>query len=142
MLFSKKISGEGHVITDEQIKWLKEELKKTDKDCIVFVHAGLADQDLTGNPWFEGRPEFCLIKNRDEIRNILENSGKVKAVFNSHLHWDKKHTHNSIPYFTLQSLVENEDDKGVPSQAYSIINIEGKKISVEIKGNYPKKFTH
>lgn len=142
VLLSKKISGEGHVITDGQVKWLKEELEETDKDCVVFVHTGLADQDLTGNPWFEGRPDSCLILNRNEIRNILESSGKVKAVFNSHLHWDKMHTHNSIPYFTLQSLVENEDDKGIPSQAYHIVNIENEKISVEIRGNYPKKFIH
>jgi manganese-dependent ADP-ribose/CDP-alcohol diphosphatase len=144
VLFSRKIQikGKGFEITDEQIEWLKEELKNADKDCVVFAHAGLADQDLTGNPWFEGRPDSCLILNRNEIRSILENSGRVKAVFNSHLHWDKMHTHNSIPYFTLQSLVENEDDKGLPSQAYSIVEIKDKKVSVEIKGNYPKKFTH
>ena len=142
VLFSKQIKGKGFTITDEQIKWLKKELNNARKDCIVFAHAGLADQDLAGNPWFEGRPDSCLVLNRDEVRNIFENSGKVRAVFNSHLHWDKMHTHNSIPYFTLQSLVENEDDKGLPSQAYSIVNIEDKKISVEVKGNYPKKFIH
>lgn len=144
VLFSRKIQikGAGFTITDDQIEWLKKELNSTKKDCIIFMHASLADQDLTGNPWFEGRPDSCLILNRNKVRSILENSGKVKAVFNSHLHWDKKHLHNSIPYFTIQSLVENENDKGFPSQAYSIINISDNKISVEVKGNYPKKFIH
>lgn len=144
VLFSRKIQikGKGFIITDEQIRWLKEELKNIDKDCFIFMHAGLAEQDLSGNPWFEGRPDSCLIMNREEMREILEKSGKVKAVFNSHLHWDKMHIHNSIPYFTIQSLVENEDDKGLPSQAYSIVDVEDGKISVEIRGNYPKNFIH
>ncbi|HLM83727.1 MAG TPA: metallophosphoesterase [Candidatus Bathyarchaeia archaeon] len=144
VVFSRKIQikGEGFTITDEQIEWLKEELAKTKKDCVIFMHASLAEQDLTGNPWFEGRPESCLILNRNEVRSIFENSGKVKAVFNSHLHWDKMHLHNSIPYFTLQSLVENEDDKGIPSQSYHVVNIDGKKVTVEVRGNYPKTFIH
>jgi alkaline phosphatase len=108
---------------------------------LVFVHHGLSDQDLTGNPWFEGKPEDSLIANRKEIREILERSGKVLAVFNSHLHWDKQDNHNNIPYFTIQSLVENEGDKGIASEAYAIVNIDDDKIGVEIKGNYSKKFS-
>lgn len=143
VLFSKRFDDKIRFhIPDEQKTWLQKDLEETRKQCLVFVHYGLADQDLTGNPWFEGKPEKCLIMNRKEIRSILSKSKKVIAVFDSHLHWNRMHVHNSIPYFTIQSLVENEDDKGVPSQAYSIVYIEDKKISVEIKGNYPKKFSH
>jgi hypothetical protein len=48
--------------------------------------------------------------------------------------------HNSIPYFTFQSLVENEDNKGVASEAYAIIDIVKDKVDVEIRGKYPKTF--
>jgi 3',5'-cyclic-AMP phosphodiesterase len=141
VLFSKRIKKGNTIIEDEQKKWLEGDLKDSKKQCIVFVHHGLADQDLTGNPWFEGRPEDSLIANRKEIREILEQSNKVLAVFNSHLHWDKKNTHNNIPYFTIQSLVENEGDKGVASEAYAIVDIVNDKIDVEIKGKYSKKFS-
>lgn len=140
VLFSKDIREESILIADEQKKWLENDLNKTDKKCIVFVHHGLADQNLKGNPWFEGKPWLCLVVNRKEIRNILEQSNKALAVFNGHLHWDKKDIHNSIPYFTVQSLVENEDNKGVASESYAIIDIVKDKVDVEIRGKYPKTF--
>ncbi|HRY82279.1 MAG TPA: metallophosphoesterase [Candidatus Moranbacteria bacterium] len=140
VLFSKRSKDNTHFyISDEQKDWLRNDLDKTDKKCIVFVHYGLADQDLKGNPWFEGRPDRCLILNRKEIRDILFKSGKVISVFNSHLHWDKKDIHDNIPYFTIQSLVENENNKGLASEAYAIVNIKNNKVGVEIKGNYAKK---
>lgn len=142
VLFSKVVERGNISILDEQIEWLKNDLEQTDKKCVVFVHHGLSEQDLKGNPWFEDSPEHCLVKNRKEIRNILEKSDKVLAVFNSHLHWDKMDLHNSIPYFTLQSLVENEDDRGLPSQAFHVVDLDKNKISVKVRGNYPKSFTY
>ena len=142
-LFSKAAADKSHhFVSDEQILWLNKDLENTNKKCILFVHIGMADQDLTGNPWFEGRPEKCLISNRKEIRNILSSSNKIIAVFNSHLHWDRMDIHNNIPYFTIQSLVENENDKGVPSETHAIVNIDSNKIDIKIKGNYPKSFSH
>lgn len=141
-MFSKVSKDKTIWIPDGQIKWLIQDLCKTDKKSVVFVHHGLADQDLTGNPWFEGRPENCLIANRKEIRNIFSESKKVIAVFNSHLHWDKQDIHDNILYFTIQSLTENEDDKGIASETHAVINIEDNKVNVEIKGNYSKKFLH
>jgi len=142
ILFSRVSEDETIWVTDEQKDWLQKDLDSTNKKCVVFVHHGLADQDLTGNPWFEGKPVHCLIANREEIRNIFSTSNKVIAVFNSHLHWDKQDIHEDIPYFTIQSLVENEDDKGLASKTHAVVNIVNDKVDVEIKGNYPKKFLH
>ena len=142
VLYSKRSGEKGALIPHDQLKWLEKDLSKMDKKCIIFVHYGLADQDLKGNPWFDGRPEACLIKNRIDVRNVIKQSDKVIAVFNGHLHWDKKHVHDSIPYFTIQSIIENEDDKNLPSGAYAIVNIGSKKILVDVRGNYPKKFEH
>lgn len=142
-LFSKRSEDKTSFhIPDKQKNWLQKDLDKTDKKCVVFVHYSLADQDLTGNPWFEGRPNKCLIANRKEVRNILSTSNKVIAVFNSHLHWDKQNVHENIPYFTIQSLVENEDDKGIASETHAVVNIVNDKVDVEIKGNYSKNFSH
>ncbi|MDA3802643.1 MAG: metallophosphoesterase [Patescibacteria group bacterium] len=137
-LYSEEVKDKSIRIKEEQLDFLKNDLDKTDKKTITFVHHGLADQDLTGNPWFEGKPQRCLIANREEVRSILENSGKVISSFNSHLHWDRKHVHNNIPYYTIQSLIENEDDKGIASEAHAVVNVEEDKVDVKIKGNYPK----
>lgn len=142
VLFSRVSKDRGIWIPDEQKTWLQKDINKADKKCVVFVHHGLADQDLTGNPWFEGKPEKCLIANRKEIRNIFSASNKIIGVFNSHLHWDKQDIHDDIPYFTIQSLTENEDDKGIASETHAVVNIDNAKIKVEIKGNYSKKFLH
>jgi len=140
VLFSKKISDTEITIDENQVDWLKQDLSNTSCKCVIFVHHSLADQDLTGNPWFEGRAYKCLIANRKEVREILAESKKVIAVFNSHLHWDKRHFHDDIPYFTIQSLTENEDDKGVASEAHAIVDINDGQVQVEIKGNYSKKY--
>jgi len=142
VLFSKTSEDKTIRIPNGQIEWLRQDLDSTDKKCVIFIHHGLADQDLTGNPWFEGKPEFCLVANRKEIRKILSESKKVIAVFNSHLHWDKQDFHDGIPYFTIQSLVENEGDKGLASEAHAMVNIIGDKVDVEVKGNYAKSFSH
>lgn len=142
VLFSRVSENRTIWIPEEQKEWLKQDLNKTDKKSVVFVHHGLADQDLTGNPWFEGRPENCLIANRKEIRNIFSKSNKVIASFNSHLHWDKQDIHDNIPYFTIQSLTENEDNKGIASETHAVVNIEDNKVNVDIKGNYSKTFLH
>ncbi len=142
VLFSRVSENRTILIPDKQKEWLKQDLNKTDKKSVVFVHHGLADQDLTGNPWFEGRPENCLIANRSEIRNIFSASNKVIASFNGHLHWDKQDIHDNIPYFTIQSLTENEDNKGIASETHAVVNIEDNKVNVDIKGNYSKKFLY
>ena len=141
-MFSKILKNKNIWISDKQKSWLQKDLNKTNKKCVIFTYCGLADQDLTGNPWFEGKPEKCLIMNRKKIRNIFSASNKVIAVFNSHLHWDKQDIHDNIPYFTIQSLTENEDDKGIASETHAVVNIEDNKVNVEIKGNYSKKFFH
>lgn len=126
------------IIMDETQKiWLKNNLRKTKKKTLVFVHHPLADQSLKGNFWFEGRENKGLVSNRKGIRKILEdqsNSGKVIAVFNGHVHWNNLLVHNKIPYFTIQSLVENFNNKGIPAGAYAVCELNSRKIKCEVFG--------
>lgn len=122
------------LVFDDQKNWLKKDLDNTNKKTVVFVHHALADQDLTGNFWFENNPKRSLVKNREEIRQILENSKKVVAVFNGHLHWNKMDVHNDIPYFNIQSLVENFKNEDIPSNSYAIIELTPEIIDVDIQG--------
>lgn len=139
VLFSEETKDTESFISNKQMDWLKTDLSKTNKQSIVFVHHCLSNQNLTGNPWFKGMPKKCLVSNRDEVREIISSSNKVIAVFNGHLHWNKKNTHRDIPYFTINSLSDNANEKKIASEAYAVVNIENDTINVDVKGNYPKK---
>ena len=124
----------------EQLKWLKSDLLKTDKQTVVFGHHGLADDDMKGNFWFEDQPEQAVLGNNGEVRKILEDSGKVKAVFTAHQHWNRMFVHNGIPYFTVTSLVENFNNDGVASEAHTIVDLTDRKIVVNVQGKDPANY--
>lgn len=130
----------GAVIPPEQLSWLEKELAASEKEVIIFSHQSLADQDLSGNMWFEGWPEGALVRNRDEVKDLFENSGNVIAVFNGHLHWNHVDVEGSIPYFTIQSLVENSDGK--PSGAYAVVELDEDSITVTVLGNDHATMSH
>jgi Icc protein len=130
----------GIVVPDDQLTWLEEDLKSTNLPTIIFIHHSLADQDLTGNPWFEGRPDDCLISNRKEVRKIITDSAKVIAVVNGHLHWNKVNMHDGIPYITVQSAIENFTDNGMPANSWGQIQVSDDKFQLEVFGNDPFRF--
>lgn len=100
-------------------EWLEADLQATDKKTIVFVHQRLDYE--TGSTG---------IKNAPEVREILEQSGKVLAVFQGHEHGGAYKSINGIHYCTLQAVVESS---GLENNAYSLVHIriDG---SIEIKG--------
>jgi hypothetical protein len=130
------------IIPSEQLAWLLDELQAANGPVIVFVHHSLADQDLEGNPWFEGRPEGALIENRQEVRSMLAASGKVAAVINGHVHWNRIDQHDGIPYLTIQSAIENFRDDGTPAHCWGEISLMEDSLQVEVFGNDPMKFEH
>lgn len=123
-----------------QMDWLSYDLSKTKKPTVIFIHYPLPDDDLVGNFWFHGETKHALIGNRSEVRKLLEDAGNVKAVISAHQHWNRMHVHNDIPYFTVTSLVENFNNDGVASEAYTIVNIDAGGISVDVRGNDPAEF--
>jgi predicted phosphodiesterase len=83
-------------IDSVQLEWLKKDLKKTDKHCIVFAHQS-----------FEN-PTAC--RNREEVRQIFEEANKearfnkVIAAFSGHDHTDYVKQINGIYYIQLNSM--------------------------------------
>jgi 3',5'-cyclic AMP phosphodiesterase CpdA len=124
----------------EQIDWLVNDLLKTKYPVVVFIHYPLTDDDMNGNFWFENAPDEALLGNRKQIRKILEDSGKVKAVISAHQHWNRMFVYNYIPYFTVTSLVENFNNDGLPSDAHTIVDLNNNRIKVEVRGNDPAKY--
>ncbi|OGL36401.1 hypothetical protein A3E49_03890 [Candidatus Saccharibacteria bacterium RIFCSPHIGHO2_12_FULL_49_19] len=130
------------VLPKEQVQWLKQDLKSTKKPTVVFEHYGLADDDMVGNFWFSKQPDKAHLSNKLDVRKVLEDSEKVKAVFTAHQHWNRMFVHNGIPYFTVTSLVENFNNDGVASEAHTIVNLTKRRITVDVKGNDPVRYLY
>ena len=98
-------------IPHEQLNWLQEDLAETNKLTLVFVHQ-LLDPEQT----IEHQ-----VKNAAKVRKILENSGRVLAVFQGHQHEGGYHLINNIHYYTLQAVV---DHSGTENNSYAILEVK------------------
>lgn len=130
------------VIPAEQLSWLSRDLRASILPTLIFIHHSLADQDLSGNPWFDGHVDDCLVSNRAEVRQVLAESGKVVAVINGHLHWNQVEVHDGIPYITVQSAIENFADRGVPAQSWGEIRVVDGSFGLEVFGNDPFSYEY
>ena len=79
---------------------------------------------------------------RPRVRRIIEESKKVIAVFNGHVHWNHFDLCNGIPYITVQSLIENLDDDapGRPAAAHAVCRLSERRLVIEIEGNDPARY--
>jgi 3',5'-cyclic AMP phosphodiesterase CpdA len=137
VLHTQEIKDEGVHIDAEQLRWLADDLAAAPGPVVVVMHHPAADQDLRDSRWFHAAPHLALIEERAALRAILRESGKVRAVFNGHVHRNHLGLHDGIPYVTVQSLIENLDDDapGLPSASYALAHIDEGKITVRVLGN-------
>jgi alkaline phosphatase len=97
-------------IPEDQLTWLKIDLRKTKLPTIVFVHQLLDDvNDL----------DFC-IKNASTVREALSGSKKVLAVFQGHRHEERYNKIENIHYNTLPGMV---DYSGPGNNSFSTIEV-------------------
>lgn len=129
------------MVSSEQLSWLEQELSSSDADTVVLSHACLADQDLSGNVWFSCWEEGALVGNRVEVREALR-LGNVRAAFCGHVHWNRMDVHEGIPYFSLQSLVENAAGDDVPAGAYALVELDADGVSVRVRGIEPAEYSY
>jgi Icc protein len=124
-------------IPHAQLEWLAHDLERTALPVIVLMHHSASEQDLGDSFWFHGVPHLALVKERAELRAILEKSGKVRVVFNGHVHRNHLDVIRGIPYVTIQSLIENldEDAPGRPAAAHALATITESRIVVRVHGN-------
>ena len=94
-------------IPPEERKWLAADLKKTGKPTIVFAHQRL---DVGGN---------YGVRSAAKVREILEGSGRVLAVFQGHNHVNDHKVIGSVHYVTLAALIEGALSKG--NNAWSVL---------------------
>ncbi len=110
-------------IPSTELKWLQEDLKANEKPVIVLAHQRL---DVSNNHG---------VKNNREVRNLLESSGNVIAVFQGHSHQNDLNIIGGIHYCTLVAMVEGT---GPSHNGFSILNID-KQGSVQLTGFQKQK---
>jgi predicted phosphodiesterase len=93
-------------VPTQELTWLVQDLAAASRPVIVFTHQLL---DGTGSVY---------IKNASQVRQILEASGKVLAVFQGHHHAGSYSNIAGIHYYTLKALVEGA---GAESNSYAIV---------------------
>ncbi len=142
VLYSRTPELKNAHIPEEELTWLSDELKKSQKPVLVFIHHPLVERPLEDTFWFKGIPEYAFIHHSETLRTLLEGSGKVAAVFNGHMHSNDFHVVNNIPYFTIQSFIEDAKDNGVAAEAFATVTIDQSRITTRIEGVYPVTYTH
>jgi 3',5'-cyclic-AMP phosphodiesterase len=142
VLHTIESTDSGIHLPHEQLGWLEADLTATALPAIVFMHHSASEQDFDDSRWFRGRPDSALVKERRELRRILAASGKVKAVFNGHVHRNHLDVIDGIPYVTVQSLIENVDDDapGRPAAASAVVRLSPERIVVRVRGNDPAAY--
>jgi predicted phosphodiesterase len=95
-------------IPETELNWLAQNLADTALPSIVFCHQQLGGRGDT------------YVKNAEVVRNILQESGKVLAVFNGHEHRGDYRLIEGIHYYTLKGMV---DGAGPENNSYAIVEI-------------------
>lgn len=95
-------------IPEEQVEWLRADLNATTSKTIVFAHQRLDVKNDHG------------VKNAEQVRKVLEESGKVQAVFQGHSHKNDLKEINGIHYCTLVAMVEGS---GAENNGFSVMDV-------------------
>jgi Icc protein len=129
-------------VPETQLEWLREDLARSREPTVVLMHHSASEQYVEDSRWWPGRAHLALVKERAELRDIFEQSGRVRAVFNGHLHWNHFDVIRGIPYVTVQSLIENldEDAPGRAAAAHAVVTLSEKAMRVKVAGNDPARY--
>lgn len=95
-------------IPADQVEWLAADLNRSKGKAIVFVHQRLDVSNHYG------------VKNAAQVRKVLEDSGKVLAVFQGHSHKNDLKEINGIHYCVHRAMVEGS---GADNNGYSTMDV-------------------
>ena len=108
-------------IPEEQRKWLKKALVQDSQPTLVFVHQRL---DVEGNYGVHSAPL---------VRQILEDSGEVAAVFQGHNHVNEHKIINGVHYVTINAVIEGPAPE---NNAFSILEYSPSGQVIRVEGFY------
>ncbi|MBQ7182001.1 MAG: metallophosphoesterase [Bacteroidaceae bacterium] len=100
-------------LPDEELEWLRRELRDGQRPVIVFIHQ-LLDR-------FSGVERSVCLGNADAVVDILEQSGRVLAVVQGHHHQGHYSYRNGIHYWTMKAMIESDYPM---HNSYAIVSVE------------------
>ena len=95
-------------VPKKELEWLRRDLEATKLPVVVLAHQRL-----------DGRGSH-FTKNSDEVRKLLEKSGRVLVVFQGHDHRGGHSLIGGIHYYTLKAAVEGS---GEENNSYGIVEV-------------------
>lgn len=105
-----KFSWEDASIPEEEIAWLTDDLKQNSLPAVVFIHQMLD----------ESKSVKQAVQNAPQVRQILEQSGKVICVFQGHVHEERYNLINGIHYYSVNAMIDGD---GPENSAYMVVDI-------------------
>ncbi len=96
-------------VSKAELEWLAGDLAKAAGPTIGFVHQRL-----------DGQGNAAFVKNAPAVREVLEGSEKVLAVFQGHDHAGAHREIEGIHYYTLKGLV---DGSGEENNSYAVAEV-------------------
>jgi len=106
-------------VSKKQLEWLEADLQSTFFPVILFCHHPLFDFVINDKKYH--------IDNHAEVRQILEGSGRVLAVFQGHVHESSHRKIGSIHYVTINSMLEGP---GIQNNRYALVEVGPEKILI------------
>jgi predicted phosphodiesterase len=103
-------SWDDALISASQVNWLNDDLKTNKLPVIVFIHQMLDDSKNVKQ----------AVQNAGEVRQILEQSGRVLCVFQGHVHEERYNLINGIHYYSVNAVVDGD---GPDNNAYMVVDI-------------------
>ncbi|MCP4644651.1 MAG: hypothetical protein GY851_29680, partial [bacterium] len=98
-------------VPQAELDWLKRDLADADGPVVVFLHQRLDGEGDT------------FVTNAAAVRGVLEESGKVLAVFQGHHHEGDINQVNGVHYYTLKALVEGS---GAEQNSYAVAGLNAR----------------
>lgn len=95
-------------IPPAELEWLQDDLRQTELRTVVLAHQRLDVSNSHG------------VKNAAAVRQTLEASGKVLAVFQGHSHQNDLKQIGGIHYCTLVAMVEGD---GAENSGYCLVDL-------------------
>jgi Icc protein len=130
---------EGFTLSQGDLDWLEADLASTDLPSIITTHIPLDNGSMKGNFYFEkAYPQHAHYPERqaEDVREVIERSGKVILCLNGHAHWNAYHAIDGVHYVTLPSLTESFTTWPSANEAFASVKI-GESIEIEVLGKTP-----
>ncbi len=102
-------------IPAEELEWLKGDLAATKLPTIVLAHQRLDFGPTDGNNNWN-----MTVKNAPDVRKVLEDSGRVLAVFQGHSHQNDHREVGGIHYCVFRAMVEGS---GQEQNGYAVADL-------------------